>query len=47
MKIVQKQEDWNLFDFPRAEKFALRLKEAQQLFAEALGKFVESVEPVT
>ena len=21
MKIVQKQEDWNLFDFPRAEKF--------------------------
>ena len=21
MKIVQKQEDWNLFDFPKAEKF--------------------------
>src|SRR5689334_5510292 len=22
MKIMQKQEDWNLFDFPKAEKFA-------------------------
>src|SRR3954452_6854655 len=38
MKIVQKQEDWNLFDFPRAEKFTQRFREAQGLFAEALGK---------
>ena len=38
MKIVQKQEDWNLFDFPRAEKFAARFAEAQQTFADALGK---------
>src|SRR4051812_30110696 len=37
MKIVQKQEDWNLFDFPRADKYAARFKEAQNLFAEALG----------
>ena len=26
MKMVQKQEDWNLFDFPRAEKFNQRFK---------------------
>ena len=38
MKIVQKQEDWNLFDFPRVEKFSIKFKEAQQLFSEALGK---------
>jgi hypothetical protein len=38
MKIVQKQEDWNLFDFPRAEKFTTRFREAQMMFAEALGK---------
>jgi hypothetical protein len=38
MKIVQKQEDWNLFDFPRAEKFGSKFREAQQVFAEALGK---------
>ena len=37
MKIVQKQEDWNLFDFPRADKFTASFKEAQNLFAEALG----------
>jgi hypothetical protein len=37
MKIVQKQEDWNLFDFPRAEKFNQRFREAQATFAEALG----------
>src|SRR5690242_2475738 len=34
MKIVQKQEDWNLFDFPRADKFNLRFREAQSLFAD-------------
>jgi len=38
MKIVQKQEDWNLFDFPRAERFGDKFREAQGLFAEALGK---------
>lgn len=38
MKIVQKQEDWNLFDFPKAEKFLQRFREAQMFFAEALGK---------
>lgn len=37
MKIVQKQEDWNLFDFPRAEKFQTKFKEAQGLFADALA----------
>lgn len=38
MKIIQKQEDWNLFDFPRAEKFTQLFRESQALFAEALGK---------
>ena len=38
MKIVQKQEDWNLFDFPKFEKFLARLHEGQMLFADALGK---------
>jgi hypothetical protein len=38
MRIVQKQEDWNLFDFPRAEKFTQQFHEAQSKFAEALGK---------
>src|SRR3954469_6995841 len=44
MKIVQKQEDWNLFDFPRADKFTARFKEAQNLFADALGKLDEPAE---
>ncbi|MBV8782235.1 MAG: hypothetical protein JO353_12640, partial [Phycisphaerae bacterium] len=38
MKIIQKQEDWNLFDFPRAEKLVMRCREAQIIFADALGK---------
>jgi hypothetical protein len=38
MRIVQKQEDWNLFDFPRAEKFTQYFHEAQDLFADALGR---------
>ena len=38
MRIVQKQEDWNLFDFPRAERFTQVFHEAQVLFADALGK---------
>ena len=38
MKVIQKQEDWNLFDFPKADKFTQRFREAQNLFADALGK---------
>ncbi len=41
MKIVQKQEDWNLFDFPNAQKFVTRFKESQNLFSDALGKLQE------
>ena len=28
MKIMQKQEDWNLFDFPKTEKYQQRFHEA-------------------
>ena len=38
MKIMQKCEDWNFFDFQRAEKHMQKLKETQDLFADALGK---------
>jgi hypothetical protein len=41
MKIVQKQEDWNLFDFPKADRFTTRFRESQSLFADALGKLHE------
>src|SRR6201999_179213 len=44
MKIVQKQEDWNLFDLPQGEKlerFGARLQEAQLLFTDALGRLHE------
>jgi hypothetical protein len=44
MKIMQKQEDWNLFDFARTEKFAQRFHDAQMLFADALGKLDEPPE---
>jgi hypothetical protein len=44
MKIVQKQEDWNLFDFPRTEKYMQRFRDAQALFADALGKLHEPIE---
>src|SRR4051812_14901767 len=44
MRIVQKQEDWNLFDFPRAEKFNTAFHEAQALFADALGKLDQPAE---
>src|SRR6476646_10524102 len=37
MKIVQKQEDWNLFDFPKAEKYSVRFREIQMMLAEAFG----------
>ena len=40
MRIVQKQEDWNLFDFPRAERFNQVFHEAQALFAEALHQLL-------
>jgi hypothetical protein len=38
MHIMQKQEDWSLFDFPKAEKFTQVFHDAQMLFAEAMGK---------
>lgn len=41
MHIMQKQEDWNLFDFPKAERFTQVFHDAQMLFAEALGKLDE------
>ncbi|HET6248978.1 MAG TPA: endo-1,4-beta-xylanase [Tepidisphaeraceae bacterium] len=44
MKIMQKQEDWNLFDFPKADRFSARFGEAQNLFADALGKLDEPAE---
>jgi len=44
MKIVQKQEDWNLFDFPKAEKFTGQFSTAQNLFAESLGRLNEPAE---
>jgi hypothetical protein len=45
MKIVQKQEDWNLFDIPRGgEKFSQQLKDAQAVFADALGHLEEPIE---
>src|SRR5688500_1639661 len=41
MKIMQKQEDWNLFDFGKSDKFIQRFAEAQSLFADALGMLHE------
>ncbi|MCS7032917.1 MAG: endo-1,4-beta-xylanase, partial [Phycisphaerae bacterium] len=41
MKIVQKQEDWNLFDFPRADQYALMFRQAQEAFSDALGRLHE------
>ena len=38
MRLVQKQEDWYLFDFPSAEPLNERLKAAQATFADALGQ---------
>ena len=38
MKIMQKQEDWNLFDFPKAERFSNPFRRGADLFADALGK---------
>ena len=44
MRIMQKQEDWNLFDFPKAEKFTNQFRDAQTLFADALGKLDDPIE---
>jgi glycosyl hydrolase family 10 len=44
MKIVQKQEDWNLFDFPKAEKFIQRFRESQGMLADALGLLHQPLE---
>src|SRR4051812_35110852 len=44
MKIMQKQEDWNLFDFPKTEKYQQRFHEATMLFADALGKLDQPAE---
>ncbi len=44
MKVMQKQEDWNLFDFPRTDKYAARFHEAQLMFADALGRLDEPAE---
>lgn len=44
MRLMQKQEDWNLFDFPKAERFTQTFQQAQNLFAEALGKLDEPPE---
>lgn len=41
MKIVQKQEDWNLFDFPKTERFQQMFREAQGLFAQSLAHLDE------
>lgn len=38
MKIIQKREDWNLFEFPRMEKIHAMFVEAQGLFVEALSR---------
>ena len=44
MKIMQKQEDWNLFDFPKAERFSQQFHTAQMLFADALGHLANGAE---
>jgi hypothetical protein len=44
MRVMQKQEDWNLFDFPKTEKYAARFHDAQMTFADALGKLDEPAE---
>lgn len=44
MKIMQKQEDWNLFDFPKAERFGNKFHTAQMLFADALGHLTNGAE---
>lgn len=38
MRILQKMEDWNLFDYPRTEKLAEKFKAAQQTLAQAIAR---------
>jgi hypothetical protein len=38
MKIIQKFEDWNFFDFQKAEPLAKRLKELQEQLAKAVSQ---------
>src|SRR5687768_14109203 len=38
MRIMQKQEDWNLFDFPKTEQYQKKFHDATMMFADALGK---------
>ena len=50
MRVMQKQEDWALFDslkgenLPKAERLNTAFRDAQLLFAEALGKLDEPAE---
>jgi hypothetical protein len=44
MKVMQKQEDWNLFDFVKAERLSAKVREAQATFASALGMLHEPAE---
>src|SRR5256885_1341247 len=44
MKIMQKQEDWSLFDFGKSDKFQQRFGEAQAVLSEALGKLHAAAE---
>lgn len=41
MKIIQKFEDWNFFDFQKAEPLAKRLRELQELLAAAVSRMNE------
>lgn len=41
MKIIQKIEDWGLFDYTKADKLLAQFREAQELFAQALVKLDE------
>lgn len=38
MRIMQKQEDWALFDYPKAERLSARFAQAEEVFADSLGK---------
>ncbi|MCC6239247.1 MAG: hypothetical protein IT448_02975 [Phycisphaerales bacterium] len=44
MKIMQKYEDWNLFDFPGLEDHFRAFNQAQALFAEALANLHQPAE---
>jgi len=44
MRILQKLEDWNFFDFPRGDRFVARFKEAQEMLGQALMKLDQPAE---